>query len=90
MRDSPQIGVSNVKLFMMESSTFSHLPPSSVVVEKTNKVTIKDCIFLRMYPSSITVSQTKMVEVINNEISINAIKAVSTSDGSHLFISCNR
>ena len=74
----------------MESSTFSHLPPSSLVIKKTSKVIIRDCIFLRMYPSSITVSQTKRVEVVHNELSLNAIKAVSTSDGSHLFISCNR
>ena len=85
-----QISLTNVKLFLMESSTFSHLPPSSLVIKKTSKVIIRDCIFLRMYPSSITVSQTKRVEVVHNELSLNAIKAVSTSDGSHLFISCNR
>ena len=74
----------------MESSTFSHLPSSSVVVESSSRVIIRDCIFLRMVPSSVTVRKTKQVEVLNNEMSLNAIKAVSTSDGSHLVISCNR
>ena len=74
----------------MASSTFSHLPSSSVVVESSSRVIIRDCIFLRMVPSSVTVRKTKQVEVLNNEMSLNAIKAVSTSDGSHLVISCNR
>ena len=59
-------------------------------VQKSSKVVIIDCIFLRMYPSSVIVSKTKIVEVVGNEMSLNAIKAVSTSDGSHLVISCNR
>ena len=41
---------------------------------------------IRMVPSSVTVRKTKQVEVLNNEMSLNAIKAVSTSDGSHLVI----
>ena len=51
---------------------------------------IKDCIFLRLNTGSITIKKTKQVEVINNELSINAIKAISATEGSHLFISCNR
>ena len=74
----------------MDSSTFSHLPPHSVVVKQSSRIIIKDSIFLRIYPASVMVSKTKQVEVTNNEMSVNAIKAVATSDGSHLVISCNR
>ena len=79
-----------MKYFLLESSTFSHLPPNSVTIERTSKVSIKDCIFLRLSSGSVKIKKTKQVEVINNELSINAIKAISASEGSHLFISCNR
>ena len=85
-----QIGIENVKFFLLQSSTFSHLPPGSVDIKRTNKVTIKDCIFLRLDTGSVKIKSTKQVEVINNELSINAIKAISATEGSHLYISCNR
>ena len=79
-----------MKYFLLESSTLSHFPPNSVTIERTSKVIIKDCIFLRLSSGSVKIKKTKQVEVINNELSINAIKAISASEGSHLFISCNR
>ena len=37
-RPPPQIRVQNVKSLVLESSTFSHLPPGSVQVDRTGKV----------------------------------------------------
>jgi len=85
-----EIRVQNVKSLVLESSTFSHLPPGSVQVDRTGKVTIRDCIFLRISPGSFQVKRTKEVEVTKNELSVNAIKAISATEGSHLYISCNR
>jgi hypothetical protein len=38
----------------------------------------------------VVVEKTKEVYVSFNEMSINALEAVYATDGSHLFISCNR
>ena len=55
-----------------------------------DKLVINDNYFHRISPGSITVKSAKEVEVINNQFSINADRVVDSSEGSRLYISCNR
>ena len=51
---------------------------------------VQDNYFHRISAGSITVKSAKEVEVINNQFSLNAIQVVRSSEGSRLYISCNR
>ena len=53
----------NVKFFLLDSSTFAHVPALGVVVERSSRVVITSCIFLRLAPSSVTVRDTSVVQV---------------------------
>ena len=53
----------NVKFFLLDSSTFAHVPALGVVVERSSRVVITSCIFLRLAPSSVTVMDTSVVQV---------------------------
>ena len=76
-----------------EGAVNQYLVPShtaSAQVERAARLSITNCIFLRLSPGSVTVQQTNTVVVQNNQLAINAMVAVVAADGSHLTISCNR
>ena len=70
--------------------TFAHIPVHGFEISRARLVEIRDSVFSRVSPRSVVVERTKEVYVTYNEMTINALEAVYATDGSHLFISCNR
>ena len=87
---SVQIAVTNVKEFLISNSTFGHIPIRGLRVSRTDKLVIKDSTFTRVYPKSVVLEKTKVVQVMNNQFSAEAIQVISYKDGLSVFISCNR
>jgi len=69
---------------------FTHIPLPGLEISQADRLVIQDNYFHRISAGSITVKSAKEVEVINNQFSLNAIQVVRSSEGSRLYISCNR
>ena len=74
----------------MTRNNFTHIPLPGLEIVHADKLVITDNYFRRISAGSITIKSAKEVEVINNQFSLNAIKVVRSSEGSRLYISCNR
>ena len=59
-------------------------------MSNTARLKVRDNVFKATYPKSFVFTSITHLEVVGNAFSINAIKAVSTSGASSLYISCNR
>jgi len=90
IKEALDLEVTNVKKFVLFNSTFAHIPRRGLRTSRTDKLEIKDSIFQRVYPMSVVAEKTKVIEVMNNQFSVNAIQVISYKDGSSVFISCNR
>jgi len=88
--DALQIRTNKVKEIVIRSSNFTHIPLPGFEIRNADKLSISDSYFHRISAGSVTVKSAKEVEVINNQFSTNAIKVVRSSEGSRLYISCNR
>jgi len=90
IQEAVQISTSRVKELFIHKSNFTHVPLPGLSISQTDKLSISESIFTRISPGSINVQQAKEVEVVNNQFNINAIKVVNSTEGSSLYISCNR
>lgn len=88
--EAAKMTVTNVKEFNILNCSFSHLPVRGLVVNRADKLVIKDSTFARVYPKSMVLEKTRVVEVVNNQFSVEAIQVISYKEGSSVFISCNR
>ena len=79
-----------MKELILHQNRFTHIPLPGLEIVHADKLVITDNYFHRISPGSIIVKSAKEVEVINNQFSINAIQVVRSSEGSRLYISCNR
>lgn len=90
VKDAMQIKTNRVKELLLTGNRFTHIPLPGFEIVHADKLVINDNYFHRISPGSITVKSAKEVEVINNQFSINADRVVDSSEGSRLYISCNR
>jgi len=90
IQEAVQISTSRVKELVIHKSNFTHVPLPGLSISQTDKLSISESIFNRISPGSINVQYAKEVEVVNNQFNINAIKVVNSTEGSSLYISCNR
>jgi len=85
-----QVNGSNIKEFLISDVTFSHIPENGLIFDRTDKLSIKDSVFKRISPASITAVGSKDILILNNQFNINAVEVIKASKGSKLYISCNR
>jgi len=90
VKDALQIKTNKVKELVLFRNRFTHIPLPGLEISQADKLVIQDNYFHRISAGSITVKSAKEVEVINNQFSLNAIQVVRSSEGSRLYISCNR
>jgi len=88
--DAVKMTVTNVKEFNIINCSFSHIPVRGLQVNRADKLVIKDSRFMRVHPNSVVLEKTKVVEVVNNQFSVEAIQVINYKEGSSVFISCNR
>jgi len=88
--EAAKMKVTNVKEFLVLNCSFAHIPMGGLVVSRTDKLVIQDSTFSRVYPQSMVLEKTRVVEVVNNQFSVEAIQVISYKEGSSVFISCNR
>ena len=75
---------------MLRRNRFTHVPLPGLEIVAADRLVITDNYFHRISAGSVDVKSAKEVEVINNQFSVNAIQVVRSSEGSRLYISCNR
>ena len=85
-----QIKTNKVKELVLFRNRFTHIPLPGLEISQADRLVIQDNYFHRISAGSVTVKSAKEVEVINNQFSLNAVDVVRSSDGSRLYISCNR
>ena len=85
-----QISADRVKELILRRNRFNHIPLPGLEIINADKLVITDNYFHRISAGSITIKTAKVVEVINNQFSVNAVKVVKSSEGSRFYISCNR
>jgi len=90
VKDALQIKTNKVKELVLFRNRFTHIPLPGLEISQADRLVIQDNYFHRISAGSITVKSAKEVEVINNQFSLNAIQVVRSSEGSRLYISCNR
>jgi len=88
--EATKINGSNIREFFITASTFSHVPEKGFSFEQTDKLSIKDSVFERISPGSITAVGSKEILIFNNEFNINAVDVIKASKASKVHISCNR
>lgn len=88
--DALQISADRVKELILRRNRFNHIPLPGLEIINADKLVITDNYFHRISAGSITIKTAKVVEVINNQFSVNAVKVVKSSEGSRFYISCNR
>ena len=79
-----------MKELVLFRNRFTHIPLPGLEITAADRLVVQDNYFHRISAGSITVKSAKEVEVINNQFSLNAIQVVRSSEGSRLYISCNR
>ena len=85
-----QIKTNRVKELVLRRNRFTHVPLPGLEIVAADRLVITDNYFHRISAGSVDVKSAKEVEVINNQFSVNAIQVVRSSEGSRLYISCNR
>merc|ERR1719412_3086664 len=90
VKDAIQIKTNRVKELVLRRNRFTHVPLPGLEIVAADRLVITDNYFHRISAGSVDVKSAKEVEVINNQFSVNAIQVVRSSEGSRLYISCNR
>jgi len=79
----------NVREILLYRTHFSQLPSPGLTVEKSDKVSIIDCVFQETAPGAISVETVTDVEIVNNKFPIDTLEVVTTKESPNLYISCN-
>ena len=79
-----------VKELVLYRNRFTHIPLPGLEISQADRLVIQDNYFHRISAGSIRVKSAKDLKVIYNQFSLNAIMAVSWSEDTIAYISCNR
>jgi len=88
--DALMISSSNVQEIFLYKNKFSSLQPPGLVIEKTKKLSIIECVFSNIAPGAIDINTVEEVKIVNSQFSIKTVEAIETRNCPNLYISCNR
>jgi len=84
------ISATNVSELMIYRTIFSSPISTRMDIKMADKVSLIDSVFNTSSNGDITMDNVDMVEVVNNQFSIDTVKVLKTQNSPDLYISCNR